>query len=263
MGMVLSAVGACLLFILKVVGILLLILLVLAALLLLCPFCADVCWQNDTLTVKAGALGITFPVFQYPKPEPPAQPEEPKGFTGRLKAKFRAWRAERKRKKAEKKAAQPAKPKAEKPPRQKAKITLDVICTMLRAWVRCCGQCLARSALQGFRSALVCAGTTPPQLPAITASCKRGCTRPLACWTISSFWNLTSCAFCRTSAAPSLLCRTRCPSGSAHRRCSSSLPLCGYCTSSGVKKYWTFLFEDDTLNLSQNAFRRPAACTDE
>ena len=117
---------------LKVVGILLLILLVLAALLLLCPFCADVCWQNDTLTVKAGALGITFPVFQYPKPEPPAQPEEPKGFTGRLKAKFRAWRAERKRKKAEKKAAQPAKPKAEKPPRQKAKITLDVICTMLR-----------------------------------------------------------------------------------------------------------------------------------
>ena len=45
MGMVLSAVGACLLFILKVVGILLLILLVLAALLLLCPFCADVCWH--------------------------------------------------------------------------------------------------------------------------------------------------------------------------------------------------------------------------
>lgn len=132
MGMVLSAVGACLLFILKVVGILLLIILVLAALLLLCPFCADVCWQNDTLTVKAGALGITFPVFQYPKPEPPAQPEEPKGFTGRLKAKFRAWRAERKHKKAEKKAAQPAKPKAEKPPRKKAKITLDVICTMLR-----------------------------------------------------------------------------------------------------------------------------------
>ena len=122
MGMVLSAVGACLLFILKAVGILLLIFLVLAALLLLCPFCADVCWQNDTLTVKAGALGITFPVFQYPKPEPSAQ----------LQAKFLAWRGERKRKKAEKKAAQPAKPKAEKPPRKKAKLTLDVICTMLR-----------------------------------------------------------------------------------------------------------------------------------
>ena len=75
---------------------------------------------------KSRGTGITFPVFQYPKPEAPTQPEEPKGFTGRLKAKFRAWRAERKRKKAEKKAAQPAKPKAEKPPRQKAKITLDV-----------------------------------------------------------------------------------------------------------------------------------------
>ena len=259
MGMVLSAVGACLLFVLKVAGILLLILLVLAALLLLCPFCADVYWQNDTLTVKAGALGITFPVFQYPKPEPPAQPEEPKGFTGRLKAKFRAWRAERKRKKAKKKAAQPAKPKAEKPPRQKAKITLDVICTMLRG----VGTLLRAVFGARSRSALACAGTTPPQLPAITASCRRGCTRPLACWTISSFWNLTSCAFCRTSAAPSLLCRTRYPSVSAHRRCSSSLPLCGCCTSSGVKKYWTFLFEDDTLNLSQNAFRRPVACTDE
>ena len=57
MGMVLSAVGACLLFILKVVGILLLIILVLAALLLLCPFCADVCWQNDTLTGTARPAG--------------------------------------------------------------------------------------------------------------------------------------------------------------------------------------------------------------
>lgn len=123
MGMVLSAVGACLLFILKVVGILLLILLVLAALLLLCPFCADVCWQNDTLTVKAGALGITFPVFQYPQPEPPAQPEEPKGFTGRLKAKFRTWRAEHKRKKAEKRLRSPQslKPKSRPAKRQSSR----------------------------------------------------------------------------------------------------------------------------------------------
>lgn len=123
MGMVLSAVGACLLFILKVVGILLLILLALAALLLLCPFCADVCWKNDTLTVKAGALGITFPVFQYPKPEPSAQPEEPKGFTGRLKAKFRAWRAERKHKKAEKRLRSPQslKPKSRPAKRQSSR----------------------------------------------------------------------------------------------------------------------------------------------
>ena len=126
-----SALGAVLLFLLKLVGILLLIGMVLLALVLFCPFCADVQWEQGVFTVKAGALGLAFPVFQYPKPQP-TEPEEPKGPLGKLKAKFRAWRAERKRKKAEKKAAQPAKPKAEKPPRQKAKITLDVICTMLR-----------------------------------------------------------------------------------------------------------------------------------
>ena len=110
MGMVLSAVGACLLFVLKAVGILLLILLALAALLLLCPFCADVCWQNDTLTVKAGALGITFPVFRYPAPEKP----------------------EKKKKEKEKKASGGQKPKKEAPPRQKAKLTLQIVCTILK-----------------------------------------------------------------------------------------------------------------------------------
>ena len=106
MGAFFAALGAVLLFLLKAIGILLLVILVLAALLLLCPFCADVCWEHGTLTVKAGALGITFPVFQYPKPEPPPAPENPeppKGF-GKIKAKFAAWRAERKRKKAEEKA---------------------------------------------------------------------------------------------------------------------------------------------------------------
>ena len=77
MGAFFAALGAVLLFLLKAVGILLLVILVLAALLLLCPFCADVCWEHGTLTVKAGALGITFPVFQYPKPEPPPAPENP------------------------------------------------------------------------------------------------------------------------------------------------------------------------------------------
>ena len=91
------------------------------------------------LTVKAGALGITFPVFQYPKPEPlpaPENPEPPRGF-GKIKAKFAAWRAERKRKKAEEKArkkAAAAAAKANKPsqPRKKAKITLEILCTMLK-----------------------------------------------------------------------------------------------------------------------------------
>ena len=67
---VLAAVGGVLLFLLKVLGILLLVVLALMVLLLLIPFCADVSWEQDTLTVKAGTLGITFPVFQYPKPEP-------------------------------------------------------------------------------------------------------------------------------------------------------------------------------------------------
>ena len=88
------------------------------------------------LTVRAGALGITFPVFQYPKPETPPAPENPKppkGF-GKVKAKFAAWRAERKRKKAEEKARKKAAAAAGKParPRKKAKITLEIICTMLR-----------------------------------------------------------------------------------------------------------------------------------
>ena len=130
-GSILGVLGAVLLFLLKCIGILLLIFLVLAVLLLLCPFCVDVAWEQSTLTVKAGALGITFPVFQYPKPEPPAEPEEPKGVLGKLKARFRAWRADRKAKKAAKK---PAEPKSKQPatPRKKAKLTLNVLCSILR-----------------------------------------------------------------------------------------------------------------------------------
>ena len=126
-----SALGAVLLFLLKLVGILLLIVMGFLALVLFCPFCADVQWEQGVFTVKAGALGLTFPVFQYPKPQP-TEPEEPKGPLGKLKAKFRAWRAERKAKKAAAKAAKPAKPKKETSPRKKAKLTLNIICTMLR-----------------------------------------------------------------------------------------------------------------------------------
>ena len=136
MGAFFAAIGAVLLFVLKIIGILLLIVLLLAALLLLCPFCADLCWEHGVLTVKAGALGITFPAFQYPKPEPPPAPENPAPPKG-LKAKFAAWRAERKRKKAEEKARKKAAAEAEKAkkpasPRKKGEITLEIICTMLR-----------------------------------------------------------------------------------------------------------------------------------
>lgn len=126
-----SVILSVLLLLLKLVGSLLLVVLLLAVLLLLCPFCADVCWENEILTVRAGALGITFPVWQHPQPEPPAVPEEPKGFWARFKAKLRAWRVEQKRKKAaQKPTQQPQKKPA--PPRKKAKLTLDILCTMLR-----------------------------------------------------------------------------------------------------------------------------------
>lgn len=125
----LSVVGTVLLFLLKGVGILLLILLVLLAALLLCPFCADICWEKDVFTLRAGALGLTFPVYQYPKPEPPAQPEPPRGLCGKLKARFGAWRAARKAKKEAERAAKPKKPA---PARRKAKLTLQILCTILR-----------------------------------------------------------------------------------------------------------------------------------
>lgn len=128
---VLAFLGGVLLFLLKAIGILLLVVLVLILLLLVCPFCADVSWEKDVLTVKAGALGITFPVFQYPRPEPSAEP--PKGILGKLKAKFSAWRTERKRKKAEKKAARkPETAKKSATPRKKAKLTLNIVCSILK-----------------------------------------------------------------------------------------------------------------------------------
>ena len=83
----------------------------LAVLLMLCPFCADVLWENETLTVKAGALGITFPVFRYPAPEKPKK---------------------EKKKKSKKKPEAESKPKPEATPRKKAKLTLNIVCTILR-----------------------------------------------------------------------------------------------------------------------------------
>ena len=68
---VLAGIGTVLLFLLKGVGILLLVVLVVGLLLMFCPFCADVQWAEGIFQVKAGALGITFPVFRYPAPEKP------------------------------------------------------------------------------------------------------------------------------------------------------------------------------------------------
>ena len=60
----------------------------------------------------------------------PAGAEEPKGFWRKLKAKFRARREERKRKKAAAKEAK--RPKKETAPREKAKLTLNILVTILR-----------------------------------------------------------------------------------------------------------------------------------
>lgn len=142
MGAFLAALGAVLLLILRVIGILLLVVLILLVLLLLCPFCADLCWEHGVLTVKAGALGITFPVFQYPKPEPPPAPENPeppRGF-GKVKAKFAAWRAERKRKRQRKRPAKrppPLPPRQTSPPsrakRQRSRWRSSAPCSKVRA----------------------------------------------------------------------------------------------------------------------------------
>lgn len=114
MGAFLAALGAVLLFVLKAVGILLLVVLALVVLLLLCPFCADLCWEHGVLTVRAGALGITFPVFQYPKPEPTEESKR------------------KKKPKKAKAAKKPAKEKKPAEPRKKAKLTLNILCTILR-----------------------------------------------------------------------------------------------------------------------------------
>ena len=110
----------------------------LMVLLLLCPFCADLCWEHGVLTVKAGALGITFPVFQYPSRSrrPHRKTRSRPGALARSGKVCRmAGRAQ-----AEKgRGKRPAKGrrrcrqgKQARPAAQKAKITLEILCTMLK-----------------------------------------------------------------------------------------------------------------------------------
>ena len=129
---ILAGIGTVLLFLLKGVGILLLVVLVLGLLLMFCPFCADVQWAEGIFQVKAGALGITFPVFRYPAPEKP----------------------EKKKKEKKKKASGGQKPKKEAPPRQKAKLTLPSS---------------APCASPGSMLSSVSGAKTPPRLPAAMA----------------------------------------------------------------------------------------------
>lgn len=117
--------------------------LALALIALVIPFRADVSWEGEAegagpgrLTVRAGVPGLTFPVFAYPKPAPPppgAEGERPGLFArvrAKLKAKFAAWRRERRARRAAKAAARKPRPAAK--PKQKAKLTLQTLCSLLR-----------------------------------------------------------------------------------------------------------------------------------
>ena len=131
---------AVLLFLLRAVLVILGIVVLLAVLALICPFCADLDWEGDpdgdsmgTLKIRAGALGFTLPVWQYPAPPQPqeagwepARPGPVKRLFAKLKARFAAWRQKRAAKRPPKKKPVPAKP------RQKAKFTLNTLCSLLR-----------------------------------------------------------------------------------------------------------------------------------
>ncbi len=183
---VLAAVGGVLLFLLKVLGILLLVVLALMVLLLLIIlFCADVSWEQDTLTVKAGALGITFPVFQYPKPEPTEE-------------------SKRKKKKPKKGKSGKEACQGEKSPQSRAKGKADSehpVHHPARSRDADPG-CIRRAAHHPHPGMPWRArGRTLLQRPAITASCRHGYTRCWVCLTASFTCSLTNCASCRTLAA--------------------------------------------------------------
>lgn len=102
---------------------------------------------------KGRALGITFPVFQYPKPEPTEESKR------------------KKKPKKAKAAKKPAKEKKPAEPRKKAKLTLNILCTILRG---------AGTLIRAVFGALwhhphpVCLGVRgedPAARPATTASC--------------------------------------------------------------------------------------------
>ena len=228
-----------LLFLLKLVGILLLIGMVLLALVLFCPFCADVQWEQGVFTVKAGALGLAFPVFQYPKPQP-TEPEEPKGPLGKLKAKFRAWRAERKAKKAAAKAEKPAKPKKETSPRKKAKLTLNIICTMLWGAGRLTRAIFGALRFTKIRICLGVRGEDPAQAARTYGKLNAWLYTSLGVLDRFLFRDFEELRLCRISAVRSPPWKTGSRSGYRRGCFSSFVPLCAFFTSSGAKKCWTY-----------------------
>ena len=178
-----SALGAVLLFLLKLVGILLLIGMVLLALVLFCPFCAEVQWEQGVFTVKAGAQ-----------------------------------------------AAKPAKPKKETPPRKKAKLTLNIICTMLRGAGRLTRAIFGALRFTKIRICLGVRGEDPAQAARTYGK--------LNVWLYTSLGVLDRFLF--LSAVRSPPWKTGSRSGYRRGCFSSFVPPCAFFTSSGAKKCWTY-----------------------
>ncbi|MFR9066844.1 MAG: hypothetical protein ACLVJH_07850 [Faecalibacterium prausnitzii] len=212
---------------------------------LLCPFCADVCWAERHAYRKGRCTGHHLAGVPVPEAGTSRRSRRSrKGFTGRLKAKFRAWRAERKRKKAEKGcAAAAAKLKAARRAKGKDHAGYALHHAAGRGYADAGG--VRRAAHhKDLRSALACAGDDP-------AAAARSYGK-LQAWLYPTLGVLDRFLFLEFDelrilpdfgsaaahcAGPGVLPGQR--TGAVHR---SSLR-CGYCTSSGAKKYWTFSFE--------------------
>ena len=129
MGAFLAALGAVLLFILRVIGILLLVVLILLVLLLLCPFCADLCWEHGVLTVR--------PVRWHHFPDVPV-PEA--GAAARRKTRSRPGALARSRQSlphggpsaSEKRQRKAAAAAHDKPAAAKRQDHAEILCTMLK-----------------------------------------------------------------------------------------------------------------------------------
>ena len=235
-----SALGAVLLFLLKLVGILLLIGMVFLALVLFCPFCADVQWEQGVFTVKAGALGLAFPVFQYPKPR----------AHGTRRTQGPAWQTESKiprlacgtqSEKGGGKSSKTRKAQKRNASPQKGK-TYPQHHLYDAAGSRAADPGDLRGAAVYQNPHLPwCPGRRPraggPHLwqAERLALHLAGCSGPL-----SSSWILKSCASCRISAVRSPPWKTGSRSGYRRGCFSSFVPPCAFFTSSGAKKCWTY-----------------------
>ena len=143
MGAFLAALGAVLLFILRVIGILLLVVLILLVLLLLCPFCADLCWEHGVLTVKGRCAGHHLPGVPVPEAGAAARTGKPGAAQGLWQGQGKVCRmagraqAEKGRGEGPQKRPPPLPPRQTSPPsrakRQRSRWRSSAPCSKVRA----------------------------------------------------------------------------------------------------------------------------------